>query len=97
MNRLVLAVLLAAALAAPAAADPPPKRPARGAAKGAKPRTKDGKPVKNVEFKLGDRVDGSRPSASDGPIVGRNPSRFGSLIRLRTSFVREILASAEAI
>jgi hypothetical protein len=90
LTRIVLAVLLCTAATATAHAQP--KRPAR--ASKAKPAS--AKPAKSKSFVFdGDDVDGDRLSPDGDTITTTDPAKHTSLIRVRTSFIPEILKSAE--
>jgi hypothetical protein len=89
-----LIAIVACALASAALADP-----ARPAAKKEATAAEKARPEKarTLIFERGDELEGDRPTAGDGPLVGRSLHRFAGLIRLRTSFRPEIVRSAETL
>jgi hypothetical protein len=89
-----LIALVACALASPALADPSPKNRERPAAAAEKARPEK---ARTLIFERGDELEGDRPTAGDGPLVGRSLHRFAGLIRLRTSFRPEVVRSAEQL
>ena len=107
MKRLLIAIALASLGATPALAQNKGPTDSPGA-KPTKTKTVK-KPVKEcadktrpdcarvIDFGKGDRVDGDRPTGDGDAITAVTGSRFGSLIRVRTSFVDQILKSAEGI
>jgi hypothetical protein len=78
--------LVAIALATPASAQPKPKTPPGGSAPPAK--------VKNYDFEA-DTIDGELIKPEGEFSTARILAEHGSLIRLRTDFIREIVKSAE--
>jgi hypothetical protein len=86
MKRILGSLLLVAAMTVPAFAQPKPK-PGTG---GAQPPPK----VKNYDFEA-DTIDGELIKPEGEFSTARILAEHGSLIRLRTDFIREIVKSAE--
>lgn len=104
MKRLAIAVALIGLLTTPAFAQNKArtKAPAKKAAKTRVVKTCKGAKAspdcaKKIDFGKGDTLEGDRPAGDGETITGVSGTRFGSLLRLRTSFVPEILKSAESI
>lgn len=108
MKRLLLAIALASLAVTPTLAQNKGPTDTRRAKKPAKTRTVKKAVVecadktrpdcaKVIDFGKGDRVDGGRPTGDGDAITAVTGGRFGSLIRVRTSFVNQILKSAEGI
>ena len=95
MKSLLFALALVALPLGPALSQP--KKPAP--AKKTKPCADRNNPrcARQVDFTRGDKVTGDRPSGDGDTVTGRGESRFGSLIRVRTSFKDLILKSAESL
>ena len=87
MKRILGSMLLVAALAVPAFAQP--AKPPKGGG-GAQPPPK----VKNYDFEA-DNIDGELIKPEGEFSTARILAEHGSLIRLRTDFIREIVKSAE--
>jgi hypothetical protein len=62
-------------------------------AKGAAPAAKS----KDIDFKDGDDVDGVRANGTGDDVSVLPPAARTNLIKVRTSFVREMLRSAESL
>lgn len=104
MKRLAIAVALVGLISTPALAQnkKPRAKKARRPVPAKVVKTCKGKKAtpecaKEVTFGKGDTLEGDRPAGDGDTITGVTGTRFGSLIRVRTSFLPEILKSAEGL
>jgi hypothetical protein len=93
MKRILLSVLLVATAGVASAQDRPAPRPARPAAGGATAASPAPR-VRNYDFDA-DFIDGELVRPDGDMLRGRGKAEHGSLIKVRTDFVREIVKSAE--
>lgn len=93
LRRIALASLLLSTVVATAAAEP--SRPARARKGKAKPAATEPPKTRSLIFDEGDNVDGNRLSPDGDSMTSQQAAKHTSLIRVRVSFVPEILKSAE--